>query len=63
MLLKVARILFCLCFTLSAVVSGNSQAPPPVKEIKIAAGKNADLWLGVNVSGKLFYSIVTGATR
>jgi len=30
-----------------------------VKEIRIAAGKSADLWLGVNVSGNVSYAIRT----
>jgi hypothetical protein len=59
MLIKVVRVLFCLCVWLSSAATGDSQAPSPVKEIRIAAGKSADLWLGVNVSGKLFYSIAT----
>jgi hypothetical protein len=28
-----------------------------VKEIKIPAGQSADLWLGINVAGKLHYAI------
>lgn len=59
MLIKVVRILFCLSLMLSAALTGDSQGPPRPKEIRIAAGKNDDLWLGVNVSGKLFYSIAT----
>src|SRR5215472_6070594 len=35
-------------------------APPqPIKEIKIRAGQTADLWLGVNVTGKVNYRITT----
>jgi len=30
-----------------------------IREIKIGAGKSADLWLGVNVSGNLHYAVRT----
>jgi hypothetical protein len=33
--------------------------PSPIKEIKISAGQTADLWLGVNVTGKVSYAIRT----
>jgi hypothetical protein len=36
-----------------------TQTPPPIKEIKVSGGKSADLWLGVNVSGKVYYSIAS----
>jgi len=47
---------FCVlacCFSISG------SAPAPVKEIKVAAGKTGDLWLGVNVTGKVQYAIRT----
>jgi hypothetical protein len=30
-----------------------------VKEVKVATGQTADLWLGVNVTGKVHYAIRT----
>src|SRR6266436_6801613 len=53
------RILRCLCLALFFAISTGSQTPTPVKEIGIAAGKSADLWLGVNVSGNVSYAIRT----
>jgi len=38
-------------------ISGSGRAP--VKEVKVAAGKTEDLWLGVNVTGKVYYAIRT----
>jgi hypothetical protein len=37
----------------------SSQNPSPVKEYRIAAGKTADLWLGVNVTGTIYYAIAS----
>jgi hypothetical protein len=53
------RILRRLCLALFFAVSTGSQTPTPVREIRIAAGKSADLWLGVNVSGNISYAIRT----
>lgn len=36
-----------------------ASAAPPIKTVRIAAGQTGDLWLGVNVRGKVFYSIKT----
>lgn len=36
-----------------------SQTRSPVKEYRIAAGKTADLWLGVNVTGTIYYAIAS----
>jgi len=50
---SLAIILLC-----SALLSG-AQQPAPIKEIKIPKGETIDLWVGVNVSGKLHYVIKT----
>jgi hypothetical protein len=36
-----------------------SQNPSPAKEYRIAAGKTADLWLGVNVTETIYYAIAS----
>jgi hypothetical protein len=53
------RLLSWLCLFLFSASSAGSQASTPLKEIKIAAGKSADLWLGVNVTGTISYAIRT----
>jgi hypothetical protein len=42
---------------ISAQASG--VPPSPIKEIKVAAGQTGDLWLGINVKGKVYYTIRT----
>ena len=51
----------CLCLLLVVVAVPIAIGTPPasVKEIKIPAGQTADLWLGVNVTGKVHYRITT----
>jgi|SRR6267143_5195530 len=58
MLLK--PFVYC-CFFLVALIglAGGTAPQATVKEIKVSAGQSADLWLGVNVSGKVNYVIRT----
>src|SRR5437868_5737787 len=42
----------CLCLS-----HANGQSD--IREIKLPAGKSADLWLGINVSGTLHYAVRT----
>jgi hypothetical protein len=46
---------------LTLSLPGFAQSPlgATVKEIRIPAGKTVDLWLGINVSGKVNYAIHT----
>jgi hypothetical protein len=44
---------------LSSLVFGQTDRQSDIREIKIPAGKSADLWLGVNVSGTLHYAVRT----
>ena len=49
------------CFFLIALTgqTGGTAPQATVKEYKVSAGQTADLWLGVNVSGKVNYVIRT----
>ena len=44
---------------LSSLIVYQANGQPDIREIKIPAGKSADLWLGVNVSGTLHYAVRT----
>jgi hypothetical protein len=37
----------------------SAQIASGIKQTKVAAGQTADVWLGVNVTGKVYYSIRT----
>jgi hypothetical protein len=56
---EAARRACFLVFLLLGAFSIRAQPGGPTKIIRIAAGKSADVWLGVNVKGKVFYSIRT----
>jgi hypothetical protein len=51
--------LYGLCALTILVQAAGSPSPSAVKEIKIPAGQTADLWLGINVTGKVNYIIRT----
>jgi hypothetical protein len=53
------RFLFLGICVLASCFRISGSAPAPVKEVKVAAGQTADLWLGVNVTGKVHYAIRT----
>jgi hypothetical protein len=59
MLTKSSRLICCFCLLLCSTMTAGSQTPSPVKEYRIAAGKTADLWLGVNVTGTIYYAIAS----
>lgn len=44
---------------LSTLTLFQNKGQSDIREIKIPAGKSADLWLGVNVSGTLHYAVRT----
>jgi len=46
---------FAIILLCATVLSGAQRSP--IKEIKVPAGQTVDLWLGINVSGKLHYVI------
>jgi hypothetical protein len=37
--------------------SGQSSNTDEIKEVHIAAGQSADLWMGINVKGRVFYAV------
>jgi hypothetical protein len=45
--------------TLAICVPLLASPPSPTREVKVSAGKTADLWLGVNVTGRVNYAIRT----
>jgi hypothetical protein len=49
----------CLLLVLYVLGTVSGAQKPQVREIKIPAGKSSDLWFGINVTGKLNYSICT----
>jgi hypothetical protein len=55
-MLKSALFLVMLLSLVSHQANAQSS---DIREIKIGAGKSADLWLGVNVSGNLHYAVRT----
>jgi len=59
MLAKSSSVVCSLCLALCLTMSVSSQNPSPVKEYRIAAGKTVDLWLGVNVTGTIYYAIAS----
>jgi hypothetical protein len=56
---KPNRFLFLAIWVLASCFAISASPPTSVKEIRVAAGQTGDLWLGVNVSGKVNYAIRT----
>lgn len=55
-MIRSCRLIVCL---IAAALLIAAPSGPPTKVIKIPAGQTADVWLGVNVKGKVFYAIKT----
>jgi hypothetical protein len=53
------RLIWSLCAFIACVPAFSDAQQSAVKEIKVSAGQTVDLWLGVNVSGKLNYVVRT----
>jgi len=56
---RLCRASLCLLLIISAFALAVGDSPPRVKEIKVSVGQTADLWLGINVKGRVNYSITT----
>jgi hypothetical protein len=56
---RFCRASLCLLWVVSAFALAVGDSPAKVKEIKVSVGHTADLWLGINVKGKVNYSITT----
>jgi hypothetical protein len=57
-MLKMNRVL-SIAILISGISIYSAGAPATVKEVRIPAGQTVDLWLGVNVTGKVSYAIRT----
>jgi hypothetical protein len=55
----ICRGCICVLWTLFTFTPATGAPASPAKEIKVPAGQTADLWLGVNVTGKVYYTIRT----
>lgn len=56
---RLCRASLCLLLIVSTFALAVGDSLPRVKEIKVSAGQTADLWLGINVKGKVNYAIRT----
>ncbi len=56
---KTNRLLFLTICVLVSNFSSSGTVRAPVKDVKVPSGRTADLWVGVNVAGKIHYAIRT----
>jgi hypothetical protein len=50
---------FIVAILVLGISASSSETPSNVKEVRIPAGGTVDLWLGINVTGKVYYAIRT----
>lgn len=56
---SVVRAFLLALFAMLSWIAVAAAPVTDIRQIRIAAGKSADLWLGINVSGNVYYAIRT----